>query len=64
MITGKALGKVIQFITKKSLKYSVHWVRSWGGGGGGGGGGVMYFQEPNCHCKGLQHLVCFVCIVV
>ena len=59
MITGKALGKVIQFIAKKSLKYLMHWVRGWGGGGGG-----MYFKEPNCHCKGLQQLLYFVYIVV
>ena len=59
MITGKALGKVIQFITKKSLK-----IQCTGLGVVGGGGRVMYFQEPHCHCKGLQHSLCFVCIVV
>ena len=24
----------------------------------------MYFQEPNCHCQRLPHLLCFACIVV
>ena len=62
MITGKALEKVIQFITK-----TIQCTAGLGVGVGvgvWGGGGSMYFQEPNCHCKRPQHLLCFVCIVV